>query len=127
MQLKKLKNVLLPGTTDPTPEEKETAFSELIQFLEVNSMALIMRDAHDDGWKAFKKLRNHYVSSGKLRIITLYNQISSLVMQSSGTVTEYIIRGEMLALALRTNGEEVIDHCAISKRLINQDQVLIQI
>ena len=68
-----------------------------------------MRDAKDDGRAAFKILKEHYAGSGKPRIITLYNQLTTLKKQESETVTEYIIRAETSSTALKGAGEQISD------------------
>ena len=108
MKIKKLKDVFV-GEETVTAERNELAFSELIQFLDERSISLIMRDARDDGRKAFKILQEHYAGSGKPRIITLSTQLTSLKKKSSETITDYILRAESAANALRNAKETVSD------------------
>ena len=103
MKLRKLKGTLL-GT-----DQVETAFAELIQFLDERSLSLAIRDAKDDGRKAFKILREFYAGSSKPRVITLYNQLTTLMKGSSETVTDYMIRAEKAAAALNSADEHVSD------------------
>ena len=106
MKLKKLKKVFV-GEEDVTPDQNETAFCELIQFLDERSLTLVMRNGKDNGREAFKILRNHYAGCGKPRIITLYTQLTTLKKESGETITDYILRAETAANALR-NVEEVV-------------------
>ena len=108
MELKKLKDVLV-GTNQPSVEKIEQAFAELIQFLDERSLSLVMRDACDDGREAFRILREHYAGSRKPRIITLYNQLTTLQKRDSETMTDYILRVDTDANALKTAGEIVSD------------------
>ena len=108
MKLKKLKDVLV-GTNQPSAEKNEQAFAELIQFLDERSLSLVMRDARDDGREAFRILREHYAGSGKPRIITLYNQLTTLQKRDTETMTDYILRAETAANALKTAEEIVSD------------------
>ena len=108
IKLKKLKDVLV-GTNQPSTEKNEQAFAELIQFLDERSLSLVMRDARDDGREAFRILREHYAGSGKPRIITLYNQLTTLQKRDSETMTDYILRAETAANALKTAEEIVSD------------------
>ena len=62
----KLKNELKKETIDR--EKNEDIFAELIQVIDDRSLALIMRDALDDGKKALKILREHYMSQSKPKI-----------------------------------------------------------
>jgi len=47
------------------------AFAEIIQCLDNKSISIIMRDAKDDGCKDLGMLRQHYISRGKPRVISL--------------------------------------------------------
>ena len=60
-----------------------------------------MRDARDDGREAFRILREHDAGSGKPRTITLYNQLTTLQKRDSETMTDYILRAETAANALK--------------------------
>ena len=65
MKLKKLKNVFT-SVDDITEEQNETAFAELIQFLDERSLTLVMREA----WQILKE-HLWYAIGNKPRIITL--------------------------------------------------------
>ena len=114
MRLQKLKDTILPSAEDPVPAKNEEAFAELIQFLDDRSLALVMRDAVDNGRKALEILRNHYAGKGKPRIIALYTELTSLRKSSSESVTDYIIKAETTATALRNTGEVISDGLLIS-------------
>lgn len=120
MKLRKLKSVILAtttpaeGTTAPTAEQLEQCFAELVPFLDDRSLNLIMRDARDDGRKALQILRAHYAGTGSQRIISLWNQISSLQKQKSEDLTDYIIRAETLQNAIKSAGEIVSDSLLIA-------------
>ena len=117
MKLRKLKEILV-GTDDPADEDKnETAFAELIQFLDERSLSLVIREAKDDGRKAFKILREFYAGSSKPRVIALYNQLTTLVKRESESVTDYMIRAEKAAFALRSADEQVSDALFIAMTL----------
>ncbi|CAM1301865.1 Uncharacterised protein r2_g1167 [Pycnogonum litorale] len=113
MRLRGLKNVLV-GAADPDEEKNEEAFAELIQFLDDRSLSLIMRDARDNGRKAFQILRNHYAGKGKPRIISLYTELTSLVKSPNENVTDYMIRAETAATALRSAEEVISDSLLIA-------------
>ena len=96
MKIRKLKYVFT--TTDEISDEtNEMAFSELIQFLDERSISLVMRDARDNGRKAFTILKEHYASSSKPRIITLYTQLTSLSKKTTESITDYVLRAESTA------------------------------
>lgn len=121
MKLRKLKDTILladnTGEPDDFYSKNEEAFAELIQFLDDRSLSLIMRDAVDDGREALKILREHYAGTGKPRIITLYTELTSLVKKADETVTDYIIKAETAAMALRNAEEEVSDSLLIAMAL----------
>ena len=92
MRLRKLKDsITAADDVEITAAKNEETFAELIQFLDDKSLALVMRDARDDGRKALKILRAHYAGTGKPRIISLYTELTSLVKSEHETVTDYAI------------------------------------
>ena len=71
MRLRKLKDsITAADDVDITAGKKEETFTELIQFLDDKSLALVMRNARDDSRKALKILRAHYAGTGKQRVIS---------------------------------------------------------
>jgi len=115
MRLQKLKDVIAPAQEGEVNAEKnEEAFAELIQFLDDKSLSLVMRDARDDGRKALQILRAHYAGSGKPRIIALYTELTSLLKRSDESVTDYVIRAETAAAALKNAKENVSDSLLIA-------------
>lgn len=120
MKIRKLKHVLIAkeGEAEISADDKETAFAELIQFLDERSISLIMRDALNDGRKAFQILKEHYAGSGKPRIISLYTQLTSLKKKPGEQMTDYILRAESNANALR-NAKEVISDGLLVAMVVN--------
>ena len=89
MRLRKLKDsITAADDVEITAAKNEKTFAELIQFLDDKSLALVMRDARDDGRKALKILRAHYAGTGNPRIISLYTELTSLVKSEHETVTD---------------------------------------
>ena len=109
-----LKVIVAPDSEDVDEEKNAEAYAELIQFLDDRTLSLIMRDATDDGRKALKILRNHFRGSSTPRIISLYTELTSLVKRSDEAVTDYIIRAETAASALRNAKEEVSDSLLVA-------------
>ena len=101
-------------TTDPDPVKNAEAYSELILYIDNRSLSLIMRDADNDGRKAMKILKEHYMGKGKPRILTLWCELTSLTKGREESLTDYIIGAENAASALRTAGEVVSDALLIA-------------
>ena len=97
LKLKGLKSTVLPVSEggdnefEVDPEKDETAFSELIQFLDKRSLGLVCRDGVNSGRKSLKILHAHYAGCGKPRVMVLYTQLSSLEIGPKEDVTDYII------------------------------------
>ena len=90
-------------------DKNEEIFAELVQYLDDRSLSLIIRDAKDDGRKALKILRDHYMGTSKPRIIALYQELTSLRKSSEESMTDYVIRAETAAASLKTAGKEIDD------------------
>ena len=95
--------------SDNDAEENAEVFAELVQYLDDKSLSLIIRDAQDDGRKALKILREYYRGSSKPRVISLYTELTSLKMGSEESVTDYVLRAEISATALKAAGEVISD------------------
>ena len=113
MKIKNLKYVVasdMPASAD----KREEAYSELVQCLDERSLNLIMRDARDDGRLAMQILREHYAGRGTQRILSLYATLSSLQKRRDESLTDYLIRAEKAASALRAAGSVVCDQLLIA-------------
>eukprot|EP00794_Sanderia_malayensis_P005795 gene5795-6492_t len=105
----KQKHVLVGPVEEITDEQNELAFSELILFLDDRSISLVMRDAIDNGRRAFEILQQIYAGSSKQRIISLYTQLTSLKKNPNESITDYTLKAESAANALRNAKETVSD------------------
>ena len=113
MKLKKLKKIYTT-TEEITEEQNETAFAELIQFLDGRSLTLVMREAQDDGRKPWQILKEHYASGSKSQIITLYNELTTLNKLLSESITDNLLRAENAATSLCSVEEKVSDSLLIA-------------
>ncbi|CAM1304163.1 Uncharacterised protein r2_g1403 [Pycnogonum litorale] len=117
MRFLKLHDVLVPRADEnepPCSEKNCDAFAELIQYLDDRSLSLVIRDARDDGRKALKILRDHYLGNGKPRVIALYTELTSLVLGKDESITDYVIRAETAANSLKMAGESISDSLLIA-------------
>ena len=105
LRIHKLHDVL--AAASPDADKNARVYAELVQLLDDTSLSLVIRDASDDGKKALKILREHYLGSSKPRIISLYTELTSLKMKEEESVTDYLIRAEKAATSLK-NAKEVI-------------------
>lgn len=107
------------GVEDDTDfdEKNKTAYAELVQVLDERSLMLIMNDAPHDGRAALQILRQHYASTEKPRVLTLYEELTTLVMSEQEDITDYIIRGERASTGLRAAGEQISDNLVIAMLL----------
>ena len=85
-----------------------------VPFLDDRSLRLVLRDAKDDGRKALKILRQHYAGRGSQRILSLYTTLTSLQKQSTESLTDYILRAETAAAAVKSAGKTVDDELLVA-------------
>ena len=121
LKIKKLDDViknLEEEQTDADIDENKNSrvFAELVQVLDDRSLSLIIRDCKDNGRKAIRTLRAHYLPKGKPRIITLYTQLTSMVKGQSETITDYLIRAETASAGLKDAGEIIQDNDFCTRR-----------
>ena len=95
-------------------EKNAKVFAAVVQYLDDTSLSLIIRDAKDDGRKAMKILREHYIGCTKPRIISLYCELTSLKMMATESVTDYVLRAETAASRLKQAEENISDSLLIS-------------
>ena len=77
----------------------------------------MIRDARDNGRKALKILREHYLSKGESKVISLYTELTSLRRLESESITDYIIREENISNALKEDGEVIRNELLIATAL----------
>ena len=89
----------------------------MIQLLDDRSLALIMRDAKDDGKKDLQILKEHYMSQGKPKVIALYIELTTLEIGREESTTDYVTLAEAAAAALKNSGETISDSLLIAVAL----------
>ena len=90
LHLKELSDTILtPLAPDAEPAQRQAdsvknadAFAELIQVVDDRSLSLIICCTVHDGRKALTIHREHYLSKGKPRVISLYTELASLKKSS---------------------------------------------
>ena len=98
-------------------ERNEQVYAELVQLLDDKSLSLIIRDAADDGKRAVEILQEHYCGKSKPRIISLYHELTSLRKSEDETITDYFLRVERNAAALKNAGEVISDGLLVAMSL----------
>jgi transposase InsO family protein len=103
-------------TEEANIEKNAEAFAEMVQYLDDRSLSLIIREAQDDGRKALQILREHYIGKGKPRVISLYQELTSMKLDDT-CITDYIIHAETAANALKAAGETISDALLVAMAL----------
>ena len=70
-------------------------------------LSLVIRDTRDNERKALRILREHYLSKGKPKVISLYTEQTSLRRLESESITNYIIKTENISNTLKEAGEVI--------------------
>ena len=108
MGLQDLKTTIQPSTTEAEPAKNEKTYAELVMLLDEKSLSMVMNEASDYGRQALEILRAHYKGTGKLRILTLYNNPWNLKLGTEHLM-DYISRAERLSINLKSAGETISD------------------
>ena len=73
-----------------------------------------MHDTANDGRAAFRILKEHYASTEKPRVLSLYEELTTLKMASEEDTTYYLLCAERAATGLRLAGETITDNLIIA-------------
>ena len=96
---------------EPNAAKNADVYAELIQVLDDRSLSLVMREATDDGKKAISILREHYMSSGKPKVIAFYTELTTLQKGENECVTDYMLRAEASVAALKMQVKKLAIQC----------------
>ena len=80
----------------------------------IKTLSLVIRDAQDNGRKALTILREHYLSKGKAKDISLYTELTFLRRLESESITDYMIKTENISNALKEAGKVISDGLLIT-------------
>ena len=83
-------------------QHNHSAYAELAQVLDERSLQLIMTDVPQDGRGALALLRKHYQSTEKPRVLSLYEELTTLRMRDTEDVTDYLIPAYTAVTGLRS-------------------------
>lgn len=120
MRLQKLHEVVVRVESEKEASDAgklANTFAELVQCLDDKSLALVIRKVKDDGRKALQVLREHYQGKGKPRIIAFHTELTSLEMREGESTTDYILRAEKAATALKAADEVISNGLLIAMAL----------
>ena len=119
---KEIHDAILPRTAatqeiDEVREKNRRVYAELVQVLDERSLQLIMTDCKNNGRAAFKVLCKHYQSTEKPRVLTLYEDLTTLRMTEDEDITDFFIRAERATTGLRSASETISDNLVIAMLL----------
>ena len=72
-------------------------FTRFLYFVPNITLSLVIQNAKDNGREAFKVLRHFCSTSSKARVMSLYNQLTTLTKCDLETVINYVIWAEKAA------------------------------
>ena len=113
MHVKKLRQKLL-GDEVSNADEKYNIWAEMVQSLDKRSIMMLKSECKGDGPEAWKRLQAHFSSSVTPRVMNLLEQLTSLSLNPSEEMTDYLIRAETLSSSLEVAGEKISEKLLVS-------------
>ena len=110
---KKLLNVLI-GTDAGTNDKKYEIWAYLVQCLDSRSILMLTNDCKNDGPKAWQLLRDHFNSTETPRLMNLLEKFTTLRLEPTESMVDYLTRAEYVSKQLELAGEKVSENMLTS-------------
>ena len=104
---KKLLNGL-NGTDNGTNDKKNEIWAYLVQCLDSRSVLTLMNDCKGDGPKAWPLLQDHFNSTETPRLMNLLEKFTTLRLEPTDSIIDYLTRAEYVSEQLELAGENVL-------------------
>ena len=117
MHTKNLRKQLLgteASNNDEIQRPKYNIWAELVQCLDKRSIMTLKSECKGDGPEAWKRLAAHFSSSETPRVMNLLEQRTSLSLNPSEEITDYLIRAETLSSSLEVAGQKISEKLLVS-------------
>ena len=109
----KMLNVL-NGTDACTVDTKYEIWASLVQCLDSRSILMLTNDCNGDGPKAWQLLRDLFNSTKTPRLMNLLEKFTTLRLDPTESMVDYLIRAENVSTQLELAGGKVSEHMLIS-------------
>ena len=109
----KLLNVL-NGTDVGTNDKKYEICAYLVQYLDSRSILILTNDCKGDGPKAWQLLRDHFNSTETPRLMNLLEKFTTLRLEPTESMVDYLTRAEYVSKQLELAGEKVSENMLTS-------------
>ena len=110
---KKLLNVL-NGTDVGANDKKYKIWGYLVQCLDSRSILMLTNDCKGDGPKAWQLLRDHFNSTETPRLMNLLEKFTTLRLEPTESMVDYLTRAEYVSKQLELAGEKVPENILTS-------------
>ena len=110
---KKMLNVL-NGTDAGMNDKKYEIWAYLVQCLDSRSILMLTNDCKGDGPKAWQLLRDHFNSTETPRLMNLLEKFTTLRLEPTEIMVDYLTRAEYVSKQLELAGEKVSENMLTS-------------
>ena len=105
---------VLNGDEAGTNVERYELWAYLVQCLDRRSVLMLTNDCKGDGQKAWEMLRNHFNSTETPRLMNLLEKFTTLRLEPSEGMVDYLTRAEHVSKQLELAGEKVSENMLTS-------------